>query len=147
MMVNEHDFKKFPELTDTQMELLYHKSPHRQILEDFQATVTKVIDGDTLELYWKGRDFTFPLRMLDINAPEMNEPQGKEVQSWLELKILDKKVDIVIDPKQRVGKWGRLLGKVIHRGLDIGEFMMILGKVTSFEARDEGTRPRRDQWL
>ena len=131
------DFNLRPELPNSQMELYYFESPHKQIFDDFRAEVVKVIDGDTIRVLWSGRDFDFPVRIIDINAPEMNEG-GREAKEWLEGVIEGETVDIIIDKNQRVGKWGRLLGKVESMGLDMGEMMMRLGLATSFESRGEG---------
>jgi len=45
-----HDFKKFPELTNNQMQIYYFESPHKQITEDFKARVVDVHDGDTIKV-------------------------------------------------------------------------------------------------
>lgn len=133
-----HDFKQFPELANSQMELYYFQSPHKQIFEDFHCKCVKVKDGDTINVDWVERDFDFPVRFLDINAPELNEPRGQAVKDWLVKRIEGEEVDILINPNNRVDKWGRLLGHIFHRGMDAGREMMDLGLVTSFEARHEG---------
>ena len=92
-----HDFKKFPELTNSQMDIHYFESPHEQIFENFHAKVVKVTDGDTIRVLWDRRNFDFPVRLIDINAPEMGEG-GEESQSWLERQILGKDVEILINP-------------------------------------------------
>jgi len=122
-----HDFKKFPELTNTQMQEWYFLSPHKQINEDFVARVIKVHDGDTITLNWAERDFNFPIRFINIAAPELNEIGGKEAQSWLESQILKQEVEIKINNANRVDKWGRLLGNVLFNGLDLGETEIHLG--------------------
>lgn len=132
-----HDFKEFPELANAQMDIYYFESPHKQIFEDFRAKVVKVTDGDTIRVRCDFRDFDFPIRFMGTNAPEMNEPNGKEVQQWLEILLLNEDIDIIINPKNRVDKWGRLLGKIYHAGVDLGEFMIQLGKSTTFEERHE----------
>ena len=136
-----HDFQRFPELDNAQMELYYFESPHKQITEDFTAKVTKVIDGDTIRVSWDERDFEFPVRMIGTNAPEMSEEGGKVSQSWLEGLILNEEVNILIDRNQRVGKWGRILGNVMHNGLSINEISILEGKATPFDQRDEGKIP------
>jgi len=136
-----HDFVKFPELTNSQMEFYYFDSPHKQIFEDFRATVVKVHDGDTITVRSRDRNFDFPIRFLDSNAPELNEPGGKQAQSWLESKILNDEVDILIDSNRRVGKWGRLLGRVIHKGSDLVEESIVAGFATAFDNRNEGKIP------
>jgi len=133
-----HNFQTFPELTNSQMQMYYFDSPHKQITEDFQALVTKVHDGDTITLRWKERDFDFPLRLSNIAAPELSEPEGNASQSWLEAQLLNQDVDIVINPKNRVEKWGRLLGNVICRGLNVGEQSIFTGHSVSWTQRNDG---------
>ena len=132
-----HDFNNFPELTNSQMDLYYWKSPHKQITEDFTAVVVKVHDGDTVTLRWNQRDFDFPIRFAQTNAPELSEPKGREVQQWLENILLNQIVDIQINPQNRVDKWGRLLGTVIHNGIDMSQMSMDLGMATPFASRNE----------
>ena len=135
------DFVKNPELRNSEMDEFYLESPHKQIFEDFPAKCVKVVDGDTLRLMWSERDFDFPIRIRGIIDSEMREARGKEVQRWVKNLLLDKNVDILIDPDNRVEKWGRLLGDVLIDGLDVGEILMQNGMATTFEARDEGKFP------
>jgi len=116
-----HDFKKYPELTNNQMQLYYFQSPHKQITEDFRAKVEKVIDGDTIRVSVDFRDFNFPIRFLDIDAPEMDTPEGVISKKWLENLIMNEEIEIKIDLTNKIEKWGRLLGRIMHRGIDIGE--------------------------
>ena len=136
-----HDFKNFPELTNGQMTMYYFESPHKQITENFTARVVKVHDGDTITLRWNERDFDFPLRFIDVAAPELDETGGKESQSWLESKVIGKEVDIVINPRNRVEKWGRLLGKVMCDGMDIGRESIMAGKSVAWADRKQGLLP------
>jgi len=136
----EHDYKRFPELTNTQLNEIGFTSPHKQITESFYAEVVKVHDGDTITLRVDFRDFDFPLRFLGIDAPEMNAG-GEVARDWLIGQILGEEVMIQIDRNQRVGKYGRLLGRVISRGLDMGDAELRLGLVTTFDQRREGQIP------
>ena len=120
-MVFTHDFKKWPELTNSQMGLYYFDSPHKQIAEDFFAKVVKVTDGDTIRVTTDFRDFEFTIRFSNILAAELDEKGGPESQSWLEKQILGEDVEIIVNPQNRVEKWGRLLGEVRHKGFDMGE--------------------------
>ncbi len=113
-----HDFEKFPELTNSQMQFYYLESPHKQITESFMGRVEKVTDGDTIRVSWDERDFDFPIRFAKINAPEMNNG-GKESKAWLEDKIMGQEVYIKVDPRNRVGKWGRIIGEVFHMGVNM----------------------------
>jgi len=115
-----HDFNTFPELTNSQMQFYYFDSPHRQITEGFIARVKKVTDGDTIRVRWSERNFDFPIRFSLINAPEMNNG-GRESREWLRSKIEGKEVYIKINPRNRVGKWGRILGEVFHDGINMNQ--------------------------
>ncbi len=136
-MAFEHDYKNYPELTNTQLEQLQFSSPHKQITEDFTATVIKVHDGDTITLRTDFRDFDFPLRLLDIDAPELSEG-GEETRNWLKARLLGEEIQVIINPQNRVGKYGRLLGKVVNRGMDLGQEMLNLGLVKIFGTKKEG---------
>lgn len=140
-----HDFQKYPELTNQQLETEEFASPHIQIKADFTARVEKVVDGDTIHLSCQFRDFTFPLRFLDIDAPELNEENGKEVQQWLKAEIEGREVEIKINRHNRVGKYGRLLGKVYLNGMDMGEIMQHLGMAVPFGKKNEGHIPKLDK--
>lgn len=142
----EHDFKKYPELSNQELESFQFASPHHQIVEDFDAEVVKVVDGDTIKLQCSFRDFTFPLRFLDINAPEMNEG-GEEAKEWLKNRLSGQKVRVLINHQNRVGKYGRLLGRVLYGGLDVGEEMLRNGLVKPFERKDEGEIPLIGKFL
>lgn len=133
-----HDFERYPELTNNQMQFYYLESPHRQITESFQAKVVKVHDGDTITVRWNQRDFDFPVRFSNIQAPELNESGGHEAQEWLESRILGEEIDIIIDPKNRVGKWGRILGSILHTGIDVGQEEVFWGLAKPWDQRDEG---------
>ena len=89
-----HDFKKQPELTNSQMALYYFESPHPQITGDFKGIVEKVTDGDTIQVSTDFREFDTKIRFARINAPEMSEG-GKESKRWLENMIMGEEVVIL----------------------------------------------------
>ena len=148
----EHDYVNYPELTNRQIDEFGWESPHKQITEDFHATVVKVHDGDTVRLRVDFRDFDFPLRLLTIDAPEMSEG-GEVARDWLREMVMDDEVHVQIDRNQRVGKYGRLLGKVISMGIDIGEAELRLGLAVPFGQRNQAAVPdinkifRLGQWF
>ena len=142
-MVYAHDYKTYPELRNSELQTMQHFSPHKQIVEDFEAQVEKVVDGDTIWLKATFRDFAFKLRMVDLDAPEMNEG-GKPAKEWLKQRIEGKKVQILIDKYNRVDKYGRLLGRVIYAGEDIAQAEIYLGLAVPYSRRNEGKFP--DLW-
>ena len=129
-----HDFNKFPELTNSQMQFYYMESPHRQITEGFVARVDKVTDGDTIRVDWAERDFTFPIRFAYINAPEMSEG-GLESKEWLKDIIEGKEVYIKINPSNRVGKFGRIIGEVFQGGISMNEELLRSGRAVRFGSK------------
>ena len=130
-----HDFKKFPELTNRQMQVYYFESPHKQITEDFRARVIQVTDGDTIRVKWRDRDFTFPIRFSNLAAPELNEQGGIASLNWLAGEILGKDVDVKVDKNNRVEKWGRLLGEVWCNGFNMAEESIRRGHAVSWRDR------------
>ncbi len=130
-----HDFKRFPELANSQMEMYYWDSPHKQIVDDFNAEVVRVIDGDTIRVKWIERDFVFPVRLLNINAAEIDEG-GLASKKWLESQILNQEVTIIINQKQRVGKFGRLLGIITHLGRNINQLSIESGYSVPFGSEE-----------
>ena len=132
-----HDFQKFPELTNAQLDIYYHESPHKQITDDFTAKVVKVHDGDTITVSWSERDFPFQIRFANLAAPELSEEGGKKAQSWLENILLGQEVEVILS-KQRVEKWGRILGTIIHQGQDVAQQEIWMGLAKSWDNRKDG---------
>ena len=130
-----HDFKRFPELTNSQMASYYFESPHKQIGENFIGKVVKVTDGDTIRIETDFRDFSFPIRFMDTDAPEMNTREGLQSQKWLENEILGQEVEILVNQQNRVDKWGRLLGEVLFQGQNYNKLSMILNYAVKFDDR------------
>ncbi|KKM76404.1 hypothetical protein LCGC14_1380470 [marine sediment metagenome] len=131
-MVKQHDFKRFPELTNNQMQFYYFDSPHKQMIENFTAKVVRVKDGDTIQVTMQERDFDFPVRLARIAAAELDETGGLRSQKWLESELLNE--DVLIElTKQRVEKWGRLLADVIHIGRNMNDISLGLGYSIKFE--------------
>ena len=134
-----HDFKKFPELVDESLDLYFWQSPHEQIFDDFDANCTRVKDGDTIEVITEFRDFPFSVRFSNIAAPEKGENMGLKSKDWLRRQIEGEPVFIHIDPNNRAGKWGRLIGQIFHKGLDVGELSILAGKSVSWSERGDGS--------
>lgn len=119
------------------MQFYYWDSPHKQITENFTATVTKVTDGDTVRVAWDERDFDFPVRLSNLAAPELNEQGGKESHSWLESEVLGEEVEIILSPT-RVEKWGRILGDIVSKGFWMSELSKMNGHGVAWDERDRG---------
>lgn len=85
---------------------------------DYNATVWKVVDGDTLHLDIDlGCDvrMRMTVRLAGLNTPEMSTPEGVAakafVNEWLEYHAPDKRVRVATI-KDRKEKYGRYLGNI-----------------------------------
>lgn len=136
----EHDYKNYPELTNTEINEFGFSSPHKQITQDFEAFVTQVHDGDTITVSTTFRDFKFPIRFTLIDAPELNNG-GDAARDWLKTRILNQTVKVIIDPNNRVGKYGRLLGNIFFNGLSINNQELMLGLAKEYGKKFEGQIP------
>ena len=142
MFADEHDFKLYPELTNSEIADFGFMSPHEQIVEDFTAVVVKVHDGDTCTLSTTFRDFTFPLRFSSVDAPELNTgTPGEEARDFVAGLIEGETVEVKIDGNNRVDKYGRLLGDVVVAGLNVSGAELQFGFALPFERRLEGELP------
>lgn len=141
-----HDFKKNPELLTSQFTEEYFNSPHRQITEDFVGKVEKVTDGDTIRVSTNFRDFLTTIRLANIAAPEMSEG-GEEAKNKLEEMIGGETVHIIVDPQNRVGKFGRIIGEIMFGGFNINEEMMRTNFAVDFGIRKMGVLQDFDKSL
>lgn len=143
-----HNWVRYPELTDSEMEEFGFLSPHEQIVSDFTARVVKVHDGDTIRVECDFRNFDFPVRFLYIDAPELDRGQrGFEARDYLRGVIEGEEVLILVDRFNRVDKYGRLLGRVISAGQDVGEMMVHAGHAQLFEFRREEEVPSFNEYM
>ncbi len=95
------------------------------IAREYPAEVVRVIDGDTVEITI---DLGFKLalrgehvRLANANAPEKNTPAGVVSKGWLAVQIEGKRCLVVTDDKNERDKYGRILGRILIDGVDIGE--------------------------
>jgi endonuclease YncB( thermonuclease family) len=147
-----HDFKNWPELKNEEMDFYYWQSPHKQMFETFTARVIRVHDADTVIVRIPERNFDFPIRFSNTSARELKETPEKDTsnqlcadgltaQAWLEDRILGEPVTIIL-AKKRVEKWGRLLGKVVFEGVDLGDELITHGMAIPWANRIDGKIPR-----
>ncbi len=89
-------------------------------------TVSKVVDGDTIEVLINGQKEK--IRLIGVNTPETVDPRkkvecfGKEASSFLKNLLSGKKVSLVSDESQgEKDKYGRLLRYVYLDGLFVNK--------------------------
>ena len=84
------------------------QEPEENVTQDYNMTVTEVVDGDTF--YLGNGD---KVRMLGINTPESGRPYAQEATDFLTNMILGKEVTLVNDSKNPDSdSYGRLLAHV-----------------------------------
>src|SRR5699024_2560958 len=84
-----------------------------------QNIVAYVIDGDTYVM-----DDRTKIRIKNIDAPEMDQPYGKEAKAFAIKKLLNKKV-VLIDTE--LDRYGRTLAKVEVNGDDFATLLVLKG--------------------
>ena len=105
----------------------------------------KVVDGDTIHCLSPLFKNPFPVRLSGINAPEMSEG-GDSSKVWLKSLVEDKFVELSVDPKNPVGKYGRLIASVYFFGLNLSDLSLSLGYSSVF-GELSGKIPRVDKLL
>ena len=81
-----------------------------------------VVDGDTIKGNVDSKRIT--IRLVEIDAPEMDQPFGVESKKFLEKLIENKKVTLITEGKDR---YGRTLGELFVNKDNINEKMVKSG--------------------
>ena len=96
------------EIVEPIVEEVPEEEPEENVTQDYNMTVTEVVDGDTF--YLGNGD---KVRMLGINTPESGRPYAQEATGFLTNMILGKEVTLVNDSKNGDSdSYGRLLAHV-----------------------------------
>jgi micrococcal nuclease len=86
----------------------------------YRAKVIKVVDGDTLDLSVDlGMEITKStrVRLIGINCPETNTPEGKQAKAYVEAWCLSNPEVLIHTTKDRKEKYGRYLATVVSPGI------------------------------
>ena len=105
------------------------KAPEPSTLDTFTAKVTRVLDGDTLEVR-PSNNSVLKIRLQGIDAPESSQPFGDTARQKLTDFILNK--TITIEPST-TDKYGRLIAKVKFNNDDICLKMISTGQAWWFK--------------
>tara|TARA_B100002019_G_scaffold105294_1_gene90478 strand:+ start:221 stop:688 length:468 start_codon:yes stop_codon:yes gene_type:complete len=82
----------------------------------------RIVDGDTIKGIVDGKEIT--VRLVEIDAPEMDQPFGVESKKFLKNLIEDKKVTLISEGKDR---YDRTLGELFVNKNNINETMVKSG--------------------
>ena len=113
---------------------------------EYRARITAVVDGDTLDLDVDlGLEVhtTQRVRLVGINAPEKNTPEGKAAKAWVETWVTGYPPETwftVRTTKDRREKYGRYLAAVAGPdGADLSTDALKTGHAYPWDGK--GTRP------
>jgi len=87
----------------------------------FTGTVTYVTDGDTLWVRPARGHEKVEIRLLDLDAPERCQAFGPEAKQAVRDRLLHEKVSV---RTRGTDDYGRQLGRIEHRGEDIGAWLV-----------------------
>jgi micrococcal nuclease len=80
---------------------------------ELNGKVTSVIDGNTFEMIAEEDNESYKILLYGIDSPELGQEFGEKAKKFLEKMILDKKVNVKIQGKDR---WGNRLGILVFDG-------------------------------
>ena len=84
--------------------------------------IKKIVDGDTVHVFHQ--DETYKVRLIEIDAPERNQPYGRDSTDYLKFLLKEGGVDVEISGTDR---YGRKLGRLYWKGRDINREMVTAG--------------------
>ncbi|EJA8517225.1 thermonuclease family protein [Campylobacter upsaliensis] len=106
--------------------------------KELTGKVSKVIDGDTIELLAKtskenpyNHITKLKIRLYGIDAPELKQAYGKEAKEYLSALVLKQEVSLIIENKD---KYERIVGTIFLKGQDINKEMVKNGYAHAYES-------------
>jgi endonuclease YncB( thermonuclease family) len=115
------------------------------------GVVSRVIDGDSLELAISGSQLK--IRLAEIDAPERDQPYGSEATAALEKLVQGRGVRIEV---VAIDRYGRTVARVYRGRLDVNAEMVRRGNAWAYtryaetveiiNAEDEARAGRRGLW-
>ena len=82
----------------------------------------RVVDGDTIRAEAKGKEIK--IRLVEIDAPEMNQPFGAQSKNFLNRLLYEKDVTLIAQGEDR---YGRTLGEIYANGENANTLMIKSG--------------------
>jgi micrococcal nuclease len=107
------------------IEKVFAASPDFIPDSDFDGIITKVIDGDTLDIRTNGGN-SITIRLALVDAPETNELGYNKAKDFVSQNCLDKPATVDPDNNQELS-YGRLVALVYCNGININEAIIAAG--------------------
>ena len=102
----------------------------------------RVVDGDTIRAEAKGREIK--IRLVEIDAPEINQPFGAQSKNFLNRLLNEKDVTLISQGEDR---YGRTLGEIYANGESANALMIKSGFAWVYEryVKDSSLYKYQDQ--
>jgi len=102
----------------------------------------RVVDGDTIRAEAKGKEIK--IRLVEIDAPEMNQPFGAQSKNFLNRLLYEKDVTLITQGEDR---YGRVLGNLFSNELNVNMLMVKFGFAWVYDkyAKDSSLYKYQDQ--
>lgn len=91
--------------------ILFFNCSSNVITSQINGRVTKIIDGDTLQILSDKNKVLYKIRIADIDAPEIDQDFGLKSKNFIYNKIYNKYVTV---KKQNKDKYGRIVAHVLY---------------------------------
>ncbi len=98
------------------------------LTETLQGTVSRVSDGDTVQITVSNSRKPVKLRIQGIDAPEICQSGGKASRDALRTRLLRQNVTFTTQARDQ---FGRVIARVEHRSEDVGQWMVSNGHAWS----------------
>lgn len=89
---------------------------------DRMATVTSIVDGDTIYIDYKEK-----IRFVGINIPEIGQKGSLEAKQYVSDKIMNKQIYLDVDNKNFKDQYGRTLAVVFIEGENLNKELLCEG--------------------
>lgn len=113
---------------------IYGKQQQKKYTHNLEATVLRVLDGDTVEVRFnnppQGIKNIERIRLSEIDAPESNQNWGSESTQALHSQINNQKVAIAFDTKD---DYGRIIGTIFKDNININYWMVKEGQAWQYK--------------
>lgn len=95
-----------------------------------EGRAVRILDGDTIEIL-DANKVTHKVRLAEIDAPEKNQPYGKDAKAALSKMVFGKDVSVRVSKRE---KWGRELGDVTVDKVDVNGSLVRYGHAWVYRA-------------
>ncbi|MBF0609516.1 MAG: thermonuclease family protein [Magnetococcales bacterium] len=96
-----------------------------------EGEIVRVVDGDTVVAMLDGNETR--LRLAQIDAPESNQPYGKESRQHLAAMVMGKKVSIIIPPTKNKDRYNRTMATLFLGNTNINAEQVRQGMAWTYE--------------